>query len=145
VVIATGSTLNPRELLVRVVLTSKASDNVDEEPRPILGASVRAAFEVRGKSAAPVVFAIPPEPRRADQGFYEETLSLPSDDDWQAQVDINGSPGKASVSFPISTGLISNWGNWVEWGLIIAVVIALGFIMFPRKRAPGQNPTVLGR
>jgi hypothetical protein len=145
VVVVTGSTLNPREVLMTVVLTSKAGDNADQEPRPVLGASVGATFEVRSESLAPVTFPIPPEPRLADQGYYERTLTLPSDDNWQATVAIEGPAGEASVAFPISTGLISNWGNWVQWAPLLAVIVALAFIMFPRKRSPGQDPTVPGR
>jgi hypothetical protein len=146
VVIVTGSpTPDPRDVLLTLVLTSKAGDNVDELPGPVLDASVQATFEASGKSAPPAAFAIPPEPRLADQGYYERTLTLPTDDDWQAKVDVDGPPGKASVTFAISTGLLSNWSAWLEWTPLVAVVTFAVFMLFARRRAqaPSQNRTDL--
>jgi hypothetical protein len=127
-IVVTGPAAQASDLLFTVVVTKQRGEEV--EAPPIVGATVTATFQLTGGSAAPVVYPIPPEAVLADGGYYERTVTIPSDGAWQVTVAVAGPDGLVEASFPVTKRSPPVPVEWVTWATIVVPVLVVIGVFF---------------
>jgi hypothetical protein len=126
VVVTTNPGSDAKQVLMTVLLSLKVDNSqsgYDQVPQPVSNAKVRATFTRIGRTTPELVSDLPLETTRTVQGYYERTVSVPSEGEWQVTLDVSSPSGSASTTFAMSLRNPTTWVQVAEWAAAGAIVI----------------------
>jgi hypothetical protein len=134
-VIITTPTASSKEFWLKLILTNNW-DGTDS-PQPILDADVQVTFELSGTASSAFSFGLPPEPKFEEFGYYEKLVTVPSAGYWNIKLDVQGSLGTESATFPLFFDPALDWMDLLK--LALAIVSVLLLFLFYQMRSHGRR------